>query len=56
MEGRVGRQTCLVDIRVEALDKGNFVRGLVRQVIPFVSGVVLDAEGGALAISIDETN
>lgn len=51
-EGRVGCQTCLVDVGVEALDKGNFVWGLVRQVIPFVSGIVLDAEGGTLAMSI----
>lgn len=29
-EGRVGRQTCLVDVGVKALDKGDFVWGLVR--------------------------
>lgn len=53
MEGRVGRQACLVDVGVEALDKGNFVRGLVGQVIPLVSRIVLDAERGTLPMSIN---
>lgn len=56
MEGRVGRQKCLVDIGVEALDNDNFVRGLARQIIPFVHGVILDAGSGALAIGINETS
>jgi len=55
MESRVGRQACLVEVGVEALDKGNFVWGLVRQVIPAVSRIVVDAERGTLAISIDVT-
>ena len=53
MESRVRRQTCLVDVGVEALDEGHFVWGLVRQVIPLVSRIVLDAERGTLAMSIN---
>lgn len=49
------RQACLVDVRVEALDKGNFVWGLVGQVIPLVPSIVLDAEGGTFVMSIDVT-
>lgn len=54
-ESRMGGQACLVDVGVEALDKGNFVWCLVGQVIPFVSGIVPDAKGGTLAISINVT-
>jgi len=46
-------QTCLVDIRIEALDKRDFVRGLVSQVVPLVFRSVLDTEGSTLAISVD---
>jgi hypothetical protein len=53
LERRVRRQARLIDVRVEALDKSDFVWGLVGQVVPLVSGIVFDAERGAFAMGVD---
>lgn len=41
-EGTMGGESCTIGFGVVALDQSNFVRGLVRQIIPFMTGVVFD--------------
>ena len=47
------RQPRLVDVRVEALDEGDFVWSLVRQIVPLMTGIVLDAEGRTFTVRVD---
>ncbi len=52
----MGCQSCSIHLLVKALDHDNFLRGMVRKVVPLVPGVMLDTESATLSVRVDESN